>query len=564
MKRHSMHRFPAYRFPAHRFPAHRYLVLRWLVTVGVVLLGGAFALPQGNDFPPGDEPPKSGIRFKLIAGDENGSKEILDKRQAEVVEKKGAKLVSHDWWLWGLTGIDYDRDGDPDFLVTIHGAGANGVLLKNQFKETGKLGFVNVNRELGVDWQLPAAIGRRTFVWDFDGDGWLDFNGVRSPDFLNQAGKKFVPTDKNSFGSFNPQAIVDLNGDGHPDAYHASGYNASGYNGLWNPTTKTFDIEPYTHPLKDKIPESVRQLWEDGQGKERNRFLRVNFLTDHDLDGDGRPEIIVTGYGGYGGDAFGRYLRTDGEGRLIDATKEFGLPESGTPILLKDLDGDGHLDVLTAATAESGFFRNDGRGGFRLQPGPLTDLLRSRDPYLHRPDTADFDNDGLLDLIVSKPRHGPKVIFANLGEGKFEVLHKAQGWDSDPVVVCDLNDDGLLDVAIGGPANQVTLYLNTTPAPGNACRLYARLPAPNPYAVGTRVEVFRPGVLGQADSRPVLIEHAHPDATPIHIALGREKRFDIRVTFPGKTPLELKNVEAIERLQVTPDGKLTPVPAADP
>jgi hypothetical protein len=189
--------------------------------------------------------------------------------------------------------------------------------------------------------------------------------------------------------------------------------------------------------------------------------------------------------------------------------------------------------------------------------------LRSRDPYLHRPDPADFDNDGLLDLIVSKPRHGPKVIFANRGDGRFEVLHKAQGWDSDPVVVCDLNDDGLLDAAIGGPGNQVTLYLNTTPTPGNACRLYPRMPAPNVYAVGTRVEVFRAGTLGKADARPVLIEGAHADATPIHIGLGREKRFDLRVTFPGKEPQELKDVEAADRLRLTPDGKLAPLPEAD-
>lgn len=511
----------------------------------------------------GEEPAKSGIRLQVIAGDANGSKEILDKRLAEVTAKQGGKLASHDWWLWGLTGIDYDRDGDPDFIVTIHGPGAHGVFLKNLFKETGKPGFTSVAAELGIDWQLPSALGRRTFVWDFDGDGWLDFNGLRSRDFLNQAGKKFVPTAKEAFDSFSPQAIIDLNGDGHPDAFQVSGYRGAGFNGLWNPATKTFDLKPYSHPLKDKVPESVRQLWEDEKGAARNRFLRVNFLTDHDLDGDGKPEVIVAGYAGYGGDAFGRYLRQDRDGRLSDATKEFGLPATGTPMLVKDLDGDGHVDVLVAATAESGFFRNDGKGGFRLQAGPLTDLLRARDPYLQRADVADFDNDGLLDLVVSMPRHGPKVIFANLGDGQFEVLHKVQGWDSDPVVVCDLNDDGLLDVAIGGPGNQVTLYLNTTSKPGHVCRLYPRLPAPNVYAVGTRVEVFRAGTLGQPGGRPILVEDAHPDATPIAIGLGTQKSFDLRVTFPGKEALELKKVEASDRLRVTPDGKLTPLTVTD-
>ena len=77
------------------------------------------------------------------------------------------------------------------------------------------------------------------------------------------------------------------------------------------------------------------------------------------------------------------------------------------------------------------------------------------------------------------------------------------------------------------------------------------------------VEVFRADTLGKADARPVLIENAHPDAKPIHIGLGREKMFDLRVTFPGKSPLELKNVQALGRQRLTPDGKITPLQATD-
>src|SRR5262245_43498639 len=98
---------------------------------------------------PGSKP-KTNIIFKIVSGDENGSKAILEKRKAEILERRGGKLQSHDWWLWGLTPIDYDRDGDPDFLVTIHGPN-HGVVLKNLFKETGKLTFADVTKELGVD-----------------------------------------------------------------------------------------------------------------------------------------------------------------------------------------------------------------------------------------------------------------------------------------------------------------------------------------------------------------------------------------------------------------------------
>lgn len=468
-----------------------------------------------------------------------------------MTEKKGGKLSSHDWWLWGLTGIDYDRDGDTDLIVTIHGPAGHGVFLKNQFRETGKLAFTNVTEELGVDWRLPSAEGRRTFVWDFDGDGWLDFSGLHTPDFLNQGGKSFALTAKKSFGTFSPQEIVDLNGDGHPDAY-----NASGSNGVWNPGVKIFEVAPFTHPLKEQVPESVKKLWTDTKENPKNRFLRTAFHTDHDLDGDGVAEILVTGYGSYGGDAFGRVLKKNSAGELLDVTQTMGLPATGTPILVEDLDGDGRLDLLLAATPEAGFFRNDGRGRFRLEPGPLTELLRGRDPYLHRAVVTDFDGDGRRDLVVSKPRYGTEVIFANLGDGRFEELRKMKGWDSDPVVVGDLNDDGLPDVAVGGPGNDVTLLVNTTPKPGNYCDLFPRMAAPNPFAVGTRVEVFRAGEIGKPEARPMLAEKAHADSTPIHIGLGDAKTFDLRITFPGREPREFKNVAAEERMTITADGAL--------
>ena len=490
---------------------------------------------------------KTGIAFKTISGDENGSRAILDKRKADLLEKRGGKLQSHDWWLWGLTPIDYDRDGDPDFLVTIHGPN-HGLVLKNLFKETGKLMFADVTKDLGVDNILPAATGRRTFVWDFDGDGWLDIVGIGSPHLLNQKGKKFVPLAKSGFSSFSPQAIIDLNGDGHPDIYNSAGQNA-----LWSPTKQTFELQLFTHSLEKKLPAATQKFWQDAKAKPANRFLRVNFLTDHDLDSDGTPDVIMTGYASYGGDVFARYFRKDKDG-LRDATEEMGLPTEGVPILVRDLDGDGHLDLLIAAAPSAGFYRNDGTGRFRLQPGPLTDFLKSRDPYLHRAEAVDFDHDGLLDLVVTKPRSGQTVIYANLGDGVFEPIHKLQGWDSDPVAICDLNDDGLVDVASGGPGNQVTLLVNTTARPGNGCRLYLRMPAPNHYAVGTRVEVFRAGALKKGGARPGRVELAPPDATPIHLGLGNAKQFDLRVTFPGHQPREWQNVEVKNRLQITPEG----------
>lgn len=82
--------------------------------------------------------------------------------------------------------------------------------------------------------------------------------------------------------------------------------------------------------------------------------------------------------------------------------------------------------------------------------------------------------------------------------------------------------------------------------------------APNPYAVGAPIEVFKAGELGKEKAKVIYKEEAHADATPVHVGLGVAKTFDLRVTFPNKTPkiVELKAVEAKGHWKVTPDGKI--------
>ncbi len=501
-----------------------------------LLLAASLARGQGNP------------TFQVIVGAGNGSKEILEKRKLEVTQRVGGKLASHDWWLWGLSPIDYNRDGVPDFIVGVHGPN-HGVVLKNRFKETGKLEFADVTESLGVNWQVPAGTGRRSFAWDFDGDGWLDFVGIGSPHFLNEQGKKFTALGKKQFISFSPQAIVDLNGDGHPD-FH----NNAGEDGIWNPKTKTFDLKPASQPLLEKLPEPFRKEFDELKKKPTNRFLRVQFRTDDDLDGDGIADVLLTAYGSYGGDTLTRVFTKNQDGTLSDVTTALGLPTDSTAILVRDLDGDGHVDLLLAANKTGGFFRKGEGGKFQVQPGPLTEHLRSRDPYLHRADVADFDLDGKLDLVVNKPRSGPAILFANRGAGVFAAVQTMRGWDSDPVAVCDLNDDGLLDVAIGGPGDQITLWVNTTKNPGRGVRIYPRLPAPNVFAVGTRIELFNAGTLGVRGALPIFTEYAHADSSPIFVGLGSAERFDLRVHFPDGAQKTWRNVEAKAKLQVTPDG----------
>jgi len=113
------------------------------------------------------------VSFKTVSAEETGIKAIMQRWHDAELARQGGKFGSHGWWPWGLTAFDYDSDGDVDLLPTQHGV-PRGIVLKSLFHESGKLTFVDVTKELGIDGRdLPISDGK-PWVWDFDGDGWLD------------------------------------------------------------------------------------------------------------------------------------------------------------------------------------------------------------------------------------------------------------------------------------------------------------------------------------------------------------------------------------------------------
>jgi FG-GAP-like repeat len=241
---------------------------------------------------------------------------------------------------------------------------------------------------------------------------------------------------------------------------------------------------------------------------------------------------------------------------LTDCTPESGLPRDTTPILLADLNADGHVDVVSA-WGGGGILLNDGKGRFTLKAGPATDFLRKRGPYVHRAYPSDFDTDGDLDLVLVNPRYKQTEVHENTGGGQFKRLLAIGSWGSDPVEICDVNDDGLPDVAIGGTGNTITLLVNRSRA-GPYTNLYLRMEKPNLYAAGARVQAFKAGTLGGPNALPFLRAVAAQDGTPVRIGLGEATSFDLHVTFPGKEKktVEHRNVGARPRMKLTPDGKL--------
>ena len=183
-------------------------------------------------------------------------------------------------WSTGACLFDYDRDGDLDVYVAQYAdiydflddeeavslgpdgeinarsctwkglkvycgplglLPQNDVLLQNQLSETGKLGFKDVTRQMGL-YKAPDSLSRterslgpyyafQPVAWDVDDDGWPDVyvsnDSVRSVCWINQKGKGFVDEAgpmslATSVSNYSPQASMgvalnDLNGDGRFD-----------------------------------------------------------------------------------------------------------------------------------------------------------------------------------------------------------------------------------------------------------------------------------------------------------------------------------------------------------
>jgi hypothetical protein len=522
--------------------------------IGVLLVAAFNATARSAD-----------ITFEVLPGAKTGLRPAMEKwYELEMERQGGPGKQSHGWWPWGIRVFDFDRDGALDILASHHGV-PRSIVLRSQFPKLKELRFNNATAELGVDNRdLPGA-DDRPWVWDFDGDGWLDIAGLsdESPasSVWNSAGQKFLATSKPLLPKIaHPREVLDLNGDGYLDVDGGSKGQL-----FYVPESKTYrhDIaRRFNQP--DGMPAELVQTLESVKKERNNRFFALDYWTHCplgydtlgydprpiDLDGDGRSDVVVQGSGGYGATYLGRYLFRGSDDSFTDRTLERGLPENGAPILVEDLTGDGRPEILVAGEKDSGLYLNDGGGKFTRVAGKLTDFLVRRGPYLLRAFRADLNNDGWLDLVVSNPRLGLAAVFQNQGRGEFQqMLSLSNCWDSNPIAIADLDSDGRLDLVIGGASEKdsktdITIFRNATQAADHYLQIAPRMPAPNPYAVGAVIEVFPAGELEKSAARPIFVEKSHIDGTAVHVGLGEGQSCDVRVTFPGGKVVLAKSVAA--------------------
>jgi enediyne biosynthesis protein E4 len=283
-----------------------------------------------------------------------------------------------------------------------------------------------------------------------------------------------------------------------------------------------------------------------------------------DVDGDGRPDLLVAGDNALFLNSGGGNFRA---GPSPFAWETYGDEDIVTGVDTGDVNGDGQPDVVLAHHYGSTGDRNCqvpvrlylGRGGGRFEDVTTqagVPPFRTKTPHV---EMVDLDNDGDLDMLATASGVNARkpVVLTNTGtkDGipRFAATGgrtRGQYWVT--AAVADFDKDGSSDVLLieNNPGKPSLLLLNQK---NDNHWLDVRV---NPAAFGAVVEVYRAGRLGASGAllfrRQVLAERGYAAGGPplVHVGLGAAEKVDVRVRIPGGPVVDRRNVEADRELCV--------------
>jgi uncharacterized protein (TIGR03437 family) len=349
-----------------------------------------------------------------------------------------------------VAAADLNGDGKPDFVTSNNGSGDVSVFLGQGNGAFQALAPYKVATTAVQAAPVFVAIG------DLNADGKPDLVTVsRSPDAVAVSlgkgdGTFQAPVFLTPGVNAHTAAIADLNGDGRPDIVVA---NSGG------------DL--------NTAPGSVSVFLATGNGNfgAARSIAAGSHPVDvavRDIDGDGKPDLIVGNFGSViDKDAGGvEVLLGNGDG-TFKAPVLYPAGSFPRSITLADVNMDGKIDVL-AATNDANFA---GRIAVLLGKGDGTfasaTLITAQLP--NKIVAGDFNGDGKPDLIVANCCGGTNMSYLlGNGDGTFGPETAFNGGASPLfAAAADFNGDGKPDLAI---VNQIsrgyaTVVLNVTRAP---------------------------------------------------------------------------------------------------
>ncbi len=503
----------------------------------------------------------------------------------------------------GAAFIDYDNDGWIDiFLVngTTLDAGDSkqhsNRLLRNNRDGT----FTDVTKQAGL---TRYGWGQGVCVGDYDNDGYDDlfvtywgqnvlYHNNGDGTFTDVTEKSGLLTEGTHWGS--GCAFLDYDKDGNLDLF------VSNYVDL---DLKTTPLPGTASCLYQGIPVNCGP---QGLPRARNYLFRNNgngTFTDMtqksgigkaspnyglgvlvaDFDNDSWPDIYVAN------DSEMSYLFwNNGDGTFAEggleagvATSRDGRNQSGMGVSAGDYNCDGLLDIFKTNFSDDlpNLYRNDGKRSF-LDNTQTAGLVAYSRFLGWGGGFLDVNNDGWLDIFyvnghvypeierLNGPAHykEPKVLYENLGNGKFRDVSVAAGSvitnpsSSRGCAFGDFDNDGLIDVLVN-PINSAPQLLHCSSHTGNNWITLKLVGSKsNRSAIGARVHCVTGDHRQMDEVRSGGSFYSQNDLR-IHFGLGKAGRIDVlEIHWPSSQVDRFTDIPANQILKVM-EGSVKLIPA---
>ncbi len=492
----------------------------------------------------------------------------------------------------GAAFIDYDNDGWIDIFILsgtrIEGApsGATNRLYKNNRDGT----FTDVTEKAGLlrtGWASAVAVG------DFNNDGFDDL-------FVTYWGQNVLYRN-NGDGTFTD--ITEKAGLLRAGVRWGSGcafvdYNRDGLLDLCVATYLEFDFKSVPPPGGNAncnwkgipvncgprgLPPGFVSLYRNngdgtftdvsaasGMAKARGSYAMT--VVSADFDNDGWPDIYVAC------DSTPSFLfRNNQNGSFSEvglergvALNEDGMEQAGMGLGIGDFDLDGSLDIFKTHFADdtSILYKNDGKGDF--EDWTIRSGLGVETRFIGwGAGIVDLDNDGNPDLFLvtgsvypeveqrlpAYPFRTPRVVFRNLGNGKFEELIDEAGpgiaavHSSRGCAFGDFDNDGDLDVLIVNLNEPPSLLRNDVSGGGHWLKVKLIGVKSNRSAIGARVTAHYGG---KKQAQEVLSQASFYSASDLrlHFGLGAADNAALEIRWPNGGREKIASVSANQLITV--------------